>query len=31
MLKITPTLSDPARHGGDPADSLDVIAPSLPG
>ncbi len=24
-------LSDPAAHGGDPADSFDVIVPSLPG
>ena len=31
MTKIIPLLSDPGRHGGDPADSFDVIAPSLPG
>ena len=31
MLKIIPLLTDPAGHGGDPADSFDVIAPSLPG
>jgi pimeloyl-ACP methyl ester carboxylesterase len=31
MLKIIPLLTDPASHGGDPADSFDVIAPSLPG
>jgi pimeloyl-ACP methyl ester carboxylesterase len=31
MLKILPLLSDPARYGGDPADSFDVIAASLPG
>ena len=24
-------LSDPAAHGGDPADAFDVVAPSLPG
>jgi pimeloyl-ACP methyl ester carboxylesterase len=24
-------LTDPARHGGDPADSFDLIVPSLPG
>jgi pimeloyl-ACP methyl ester carboxylesterase len=31
MLKIIPLLTDPASHGGDPADSFDVIVPSLPG
>ena len=31
MLKILPLLTDPAGHGGDPADSFDVIVPSLPG
>ena len=31
MLKIIPLLCDPASHGGDPADSFDVVAPSLPG
>ena len=31
MQKIIPLLSDPASHGGDPADSFDVVAPSLPG
>src|SRR6185437_12659227 len=31
MLKIIPPLTDPARHGGDPADAFDVIVPSLPG
>ncbi len=31
MHKIIPLLTDPARHGGDPSDSFDVIAPSLPG
>jgi pimeloyl-ACP methyl ester carboxylesterase len=24
-------LSDPAGHGGDPADAFDVVVPSLPG
>lgn len=31
MRKIIGPLSDPAAHGGDPADSFDVVAPSLPG
>jgi microsomal epoxide hydrolase len=31
MYKIIPLLTDPARHGGDPADSFDVIVPSMPG
>lgn len=31
MLKLIPLLTDPASHGGDPADSFDVIVPSLPG
>ena len=31
MLKIIPLLTDPASHGGDPADSFDVVVPSLPG
>jgi microsomal epoxide hydrolase len=31
MYKIIPMLTDPASHGGDPADSFDVIVPSLPG
>lgn len=31
MYKIIPMLTDPARYGGDPADSFDVIVPSLPG
>jgi pimeloyl-ACP methyl ester carboxylesterase len=31
MLKIIPLLADPSAHGGDPADSFDVIAASLPG
>ena len=31
MTKIIPLLCDPASHGGDAADSFDVVAPSLPG
>ena len=31
MTKIIPLLADLASHGGDPADSFDVVAPSLPG
>ncbi len=31
MLKVIPLLTDPARHGGDPADAFDVVVPSLPG
>ncbi len=31
MLKLLPLLTDPAAHGGDPADAFDVIVPSLPG
>jgi pimeloyl-ACP methyl ester carboxylesterase len=31
MLKIIPMLTDPERHGGDPADSFDVVVPSIPG
>ena len=31
MHKMIPLLVDPASHGGDPADSFDVVAPSLPG
>jgi hypothetical protein len=31
FLKIIPMLSDPAAHGGDPADAFDVVVPSLPG
>jgi pimeloyl-ACP methyl ester carboxylesterase len=31
MHKIIPLLIDPASYGGDPADSFDVIVPSLPG
>jgi microsomal epoxide hydrolase len=29
--KLIPFLTDPARYGGDPNDSFDVIVPSLPG
>jgi pimeloyl-ACP methyl ester carboxylesterase len=31
MHKIIPMLTDPASHGGDPADAFDVVAPSMPG
>lgn len=31
LHKVVGPLSDPAAHGGDPADSFDVIVPSLPG
>ena len=31
MLRMIPILTDPAAHGGDPADAFDVIVPSLPG
>ncbi len=31
MLKIIPLLTDPESHGGDAADSFNVIVPSLPG
>ena len=31
MSKIVPLLADPGSHGGDPDDSFDVVAPSLPG
>jgi pimeloyl-ACP methyl ester carboxylesterase len=30
-LKIIPLLTDPEAFGGDPADSFDVIVPSIPG
>ena len=30
MHKIIPLLSDPAGHGGDPADAFDVVVPSMP-
>src|SRR5215813_6920832 len=31
MLKILPRLTDPAGHGGDPADAFDIVVPPLPG
>lgn len=31
MLPLIPLLTDPAGHGGDPADAFDVVVPSLPG
>lgn len=31
MYKLIPLLTDPAGYGADPADSFDVIVPSLPG
>ena len=31
FYKLIPRLADPAAHGGDPADSFDVVVPSLPG
>ena len=31
MLKIIPLLTDPGTHGGDAADSFDVVVPSMPG
>ena len=31
MLKIVPLLTHPAAHGHGPADSFDVVIPSLPG
>ena len=31
MVKIIPLLTDPESHGGDAADSFDVIVPSMPG
>jgi pimeloyl-ACP methyl ester carboxylesterase len=31
MLPSVNALSDPAAHGGDPADAFDVIVPSIPG
>ena len=31
IMKLVPLLTDPASYGGDPADSFDVIIPSLPG
>jgi len=31
MLRIIPLLTDPGPHGGDPADSFDIVVPSMPG
>ena len=31
FLKVIGPLSDPASHGGDPADAFDLVIPSLPG
>lgn len=31
MERLIPLLADPGAHGGDPADSFDVVVPSLPG
>ena len=31
LLKILPLLTDPAAHGGDPADAFTVVVPSLIG
>lgn len=31
FTKIIGPLTDPARHGGDPADAFDVVCPSMPG
>jgi pimeloyl-ACP methyl ester carboxylesterase len=31
FLKVIEPLSDPAAHGGDPADAFHVVCPSLPG
>ena len=31
MYKIIPLLTDPGSHGGDPADTFDVVVPSMPG
>jgi pimeloyl-ACP methyl ester carboxylesterase len=31
FTKVIGPLTDPARHGGDPADAFDVVAPSMPG
>jgi pimeloyl-ACP methyl ester carboxylesterase len=31
FVKLIPLLTDPAGHGGDPADSFSVVVPSLPG
>jgi pimeloyl-ACP methyl ester carboxylesterase len=31
FLKVIGPLTDPASHGGDPADAFHIVAPSLPG
>ncbi len=31
LLKVVPLLADPTAHGGEEADSFDVVIPSLPG
>jgi pimeloyl-ACP methyl ester carboxylesterase len=31
LLPLVSLLTDPASHGGDPADAFDVVIPSLPG
>ncbi|MFJ8579516.1 epoxide hydrolase family protein [Micromonospora sp. NPDC093277] len=31
FMNVIGPLTDPARHGGDPADAFHVVAPSLPG
>ena len=31
MYKVIGPLTDPAGHGGDPADAFDLVVPSLPG
>jgi microsomal epoxide hydrolase len=31
FLPVLAPLTDPAAHGGDPADAVDVVVPSLPG
>lgn len=30
-LKVIPLLTDPAAHGGNPADAFDVVVPDMPG
>ena len=30
-VKVIPLLTDPAAHGGDPADAFDVVVPDMPG
>src|SRR5205814_6580146 len=31
FMEIIGPLTDPAAHGGDPADAFDLVIPSLPG